>query len=58
MGSSPSSGVSLTGGLSFPADTNQSVSFWQAFSASGKTSVAGLHLDGTLGQHEGVPVPN
>lgn len=46
MGSSPSSGVSLTGGLSFPADTNQSLSFWQVLSAARKTSVPGLHLDG------------
>lgn len=35
MGSSPSSGVSLTGGLSFPEETSSSLSLWAVVTAKG-----------------------
>ena len=44
MGSSPSSGVSLTGGLSFPEETIRSLSFWGHGHPGG-----GGHCDGSAG---------
>lgn len=51
MGSSPSSAVSLTGGLSFPEETSRSLSFWSRVTAEG-----GGHRDRPAGTPK-VPGP-